>query len=316
MLFAMPSSWQPKLWEWHPGIRAQSFVPVDLSTLKPTGAAPSFLKVVKIAPDQNEHWFEGRPFVVAELEVDTSRPGDYSGPVTVTMGRRRASLPVHVVVREKPEGIPRLLIASTPYQAHWTEHGSNYHAVARLISSSGMAADCLNELPAQIECYRTIILAESALERISAGDVARVRAFVEKGGRLILPCDYLFYRGSVERANLILAGNGLRVVAADIKGLKGLVSVTNLVEDVLTHGVARLEFHRPSSIKVTDAAQGKLLALDPAGPGGFVGVARLPGGGEIVVVTSSMWWHWLDQFEDGSNNERLMQNVLKSPGSQ
>ena len=310
---AMPSSWQPQLWEWHPANRrALSFVTVDLSTLKPAGAAPSFLKVVKIVPNQDEYWFDGRPFVVAELEVDTSRAGDYSGQVTVTMGRRRASLPVHIIVREKLDGIPRLLVASTPYQAYSTEHGSELYAMARLISSSGMAADYLSGLPAQIENYRTIILAESALKRIGAGEFGRVRSFVEKGGRLILPCDSLF-RGAISNANLILAGHGLQVVDLDIKGR---VSVTNVVADVFTHGVARLQFQRPSVIKVTDAAQGKLLAFNLTGQGGFVGVARLPGGGEIIVVASSLWWYWLDEFKDGSNNERLMQNVLKSPGSE
>ena len=313
MVGAMPKSWQPTFMGWHPAVlRAKSFVPVDLSTLKPAGSAPAFIKVLQISPVQDKYQFKGLPSVFAELEVDTSRPGDYSGLVTVTMGRRQASLPVHVIVREKTEGIPRLLVASTPYQAYSTEHGSELHAVARLISSSGMAADYLNGLPAQIENYRTIILADSTLSGISAADVGRVRSYVEQGGRLILPCNY-FFRGTVSSANLILAGHGLQVVDLDIQGR---VSVTNLVSDVITRGVARLEFHRPSPIKVTDASQGKLLALDPAGQGGFVGVARLPGGGEIVVVASSLWWNWLGQFKDGSNNERLMQNVLRSPGSQ
>src|SRR6185436_6631807 len=98
-----------------------------------------------------------------------------------------------------------------------------------LISSSGMAVDYLNELPADLENYRTIILADSALADINAKDVERARYFVKKGGRLILPCNY-FFRGTVSSANLILAGHGLQVVDLDIAGR---VSVTNLVPDTL-----------------------------------------------------------------------------------
>ncbi len=306
----MPASWQPKLWEWHPrNRRIKLFVSTDLTTLKPSITAPPFVRVVKAVPDQNKNWYQGRPFVLADMELDTSLAGEHSGAVTVMMGERRASLPVRVTIREMPPGIPRLLIVSTPYQANATESGSDFHVITRLLSSSGMAADYLNELPAALENYRTIILADSALSDINARDVERMRSFVTNGGRFILPCNY-FFRGTVSQANLILAGHGLQVVDLDIAGQ---VSVTNLVSDPLTLGLARLEFHRPSPIQVTDATQGKLLALDPAGQGGFVGVARLPGGGEIVVLASSLWWHWVSQFKDNSDNARLLQNALRLP---
>jgi hypothetical protein len=313
LMRAMPGSWQPRLSQWHPRVRrAKSFVPVDLSTLEPAIVAPSFVKVVSMSPGQGVLSAHGLPYVGVRMELDTSRAGDFSGSVTATMNGRQASLPVHVLVREKPEGTSRLLITTTPYQSSSTEHGSDFHALARVISASGLAADYLNELPAQLENYRTIILADISLSRITTENVDRVRAFVDQGGRLILPCNY-FFRGTVANANLILAGHGLQV--ADVDGAMGVI-ITNLVSDPLTRGVARLEFDRPSPIQVTDPAQGKLLALGPIiAWNGCVAVSRRAGGGEIVVVASSLWWLWLNKFQDHSDNERLMLNLLKSPES-
>lgn len=313
LMRAMPHAWQPKLMQWHPRVRrAKSFVPVDLATLKPAVDAPSFIKVVSMGCGQGVQSTHGLPYVGVRLELDTSRAGDYSGNVTATMNGRQASLPVRVLVREKPEGISRLLIATTPYRSSSTEYGSDFHALARVISASGLAADYLNELPAQLENYRTIVLTDEALSQIATKDVGRVRAFVAQGGRLILPCNY-FFRGTVDSANLILADHGLQV--ADVDGAKGVV-ITNLVSDPLTHGVARLEFDRPSPIQVTDPAQGKLLALGPTSAwNGCVAVSRPPGGGEIVVIASSLWWLWLGQFNNDADNERLMRNLLMAPGT-
>ena len=68
-----------------------------------------------------------------------------------------------------------------------------------------------------------------------------------------------------------LIAPGYRCVKAsclqvDDKDMTGVHNATNIVPDSLTLGVGRLEFHRPSPITVTDAAKGKLLALDPNGP--------------------------------------------------
>jgi hypothetical protein len=41
-----------------------------------------------------------------------------------------------------------------------------------------------------------------------------------------------------------------------------------------------------------------------------VGVSRLDGGGEMVVLGASLWWHWVGVFKDASDNARLLRNVL------
>jgi len=303
-----PKTWEPALRRWTAGPKRTDFPKLDLSTLKPTASAPDFVQVKSVTPQQNKYWYNGRSYVSVLLKLNTSRPGSYAGKVKVTLGRRESSLPIRFRVREAAGG-KRVLVTASPYQEFATENGADFDTVTRVLSSVGVAVDCTDELPATLESYRTILLGDSALSRIQPEDVARVRAFVEQGGRLILPCD-AFFQGTIPKANEILAGHGLMVLT---NGMNGTHHATNIISDALTRGVVRLEFFRPSSIVVTDAAKGKVLALDPGGAGGFVAVMRVPGGGEITVITASLWWNWVGQFTDHPDNARLLQNVL-SPG--
>jgi hypothetical protein len=74
--------------------------------------------------------------------------------------------------------------------------------------------------------------------------------------------------------------------------------------------VQRVEFHRPSLIQITDSSKAEVLALAPNGEGGFVGISALKSGGEFIVLTSSLWWHWLHTFRTNSDNPHLMRNLL------
>jgi hypothetical protein len=303
-----PRSLQPMLRSWTPQQRKEDFPAIDLTVLKPLIAAPKFIQVKAMTPQQNKAWYKGRPYVAVTLKLDTSRPGDYAGKVTVALGRRRSSLPIRFRVRAGTSG-QRLLVTASPYQEFASENGSDFEAVTRVLSELNAGVDCLDGLPERLESYGTIILGDIALSDIQPKDVARVRAFAERGGRLILPCN-AFFVGTIPKANEILAGHGLMVVTNDMAGTH---HATNIISDALTRGVARLEFHRPSPITATDSAKGKLLALDPAGGGsGFVAVTRLPAGGEIVVITASLWWHWIAQFKDNPDNERLLRNLLRA----
>jgi hypothetical protein len=302
-----PKAWEPTLRRWTVRPKPVDFPKLDLSTLKPMANAPDFVQVKSVTPQQNKYWYNGRSYVSVLLKLNTTRPGNYAGKVKVTLGRRESSLPIRFRVRDATSG-ERVLVTASPYQEFATEDGSSFAAVTRVLSSL-TSVDCTDELPATVEPYRTILLGDSALSRISPKDVTRMRTFVEKGGRLILPCD-AFFQGTIPKANEILAGYGLMVVTNDMGGNH---HATNIISDPLTRGVTRLEFYRPSPIVVTDSGKGKLLALDPRGAGGFVAMTRAPGGGEIIVITASLWWNWVGQFKDNPDNSRLLQNVL-SPG--
>jgi hypothetical protein len=268
--------------------------------------APDFVQVKEVTPRQEKEWYQGRPFVAVHGRLNVPEPGRYSGKIKVTLDGRQALFPIRVRVRGSAPGRPRLLVVTTPYEEYSTEHGSDFATVTGVLSALEARVDCVESLPAGLESYRAILLADNALATINPQDVVRMRGFVEKGGRLILPCN-AFFSQTVPKANEILSGLGLQV---EDKDMSGIHNATNIVADVLTRGVGRLEFHRPSPIVVTDAAKGKLLALDPNGPGGFVGIARLENGGEIVVLSASLWWNWVTEFKDNPDNVRLLQNVL------
>ena len=181
-----------------------------------------------------------------------------------------------------------------------------FDPTTRVLSGLGMAVDCRQSLPERLESFATLLLAESCLSGLDNSDVARVRAFAAKGGRVVLACN-AFMVGTVSKANAILEGHGLKVVDQDY-GRD--VTVTNLVSDKMTVGVRKLEFFRPSLVQVVDPAKGKALAIPPSGVGGLVAVSRVEGGGEIVVLGASMWWGWLHEFESRSDNVGMMRNLL------
>jgi len=306
VLERLPQAWEPTLSKAHPRNFRKAAVVVDPSTLKPSINAPAFIRVRKATPDCRTNWYRGRPFVVLDMTVDTSRPGHYAGEVEVTMKRRRATFPVRVTVREKPPDTPELLVASSPFESYATEHGAQFEATTDLMASLRVRVNYLQNLPSQLDPYRVVLLADSTLVKVNADEISRLRSFVEKGGRLILACNAFMSR-SVPRANEILAGYGMEVVDDDFGRY---VTVTNFAPHRMTHGVQRVEFHRPSLIQITDSSNAKALALAPDGKGGFVAVSGLKTGGEIVVLTSSLWWHWLHTFKTNSDNAQLMQNIL------
>jgi len=302
----LPQAWEPTLSKVHPKNFRKAPAVVDPSTLKPSIKIPAFLRVRKATPDCRTNWYQGRPFVVLDLVLDTAVPGHYSGEVEVTMKHRRATLPVRVTVREKAPASPRILVASSPFESYATEHGAHFQAATDLMASLPLPVNYLQNLPSELEPYRVILLADSALVNVGADEISRLRSFVENGGRVILTCNAFLSR-SVLRANEILAGWGIEVVDDDYGRF---ITVTNLVPHRMTRGVQRVEFHRPSLIQITDLSKAEALALAPNGEGGFVAVSRSNTGGEFVVLTASLWWHWLHTFRTNSDNAQLMRNLL------
>ena len=303
----MPAAWQPTLIKMHPSSFRKNLTPAQLAGLKPEVRAPPFIQVKNVTPRQNPNWYSGRPFVEVEMALNTSKAGDYVGDVQVTLDNRKASLPVRVAIHALPKDVPQMLIATTPFEADSTDRGSNFEATTQMIASLSVSPNYLDDLPERLDHYQTILLAGSAMARLSATNASRLRTFAEKGGRLVMACD-AFYWGTTPSANQILINYGLQVVNKDF-GLR--VTVTNIIEDPLTRNIHHLEFHRPVLIQTTDGSKARILAMATDGSGGFVAVSRLANGGEIAVVTQSLWWYWLDQFKTNSDNVRLMGNLLR-----
>jgi len=302
----MPNRWQVAMQKWNPSRFRKTAPPVDLSALKPQLEIPSFVHLEKIVPEQRKDWYDNRPFFVLYLTVDASRPGAYSGQVKLRLTDREASLPIHLMVTRPPEKSLRLLIAQTLYSSDGTEYGAELDPATKVLASLNAQLDCLQQLPVQLEGYQTILLAEDALVSVKDEEVSRLQTFVRSGGRLFIAGN-AFLGGTVAKANEIIAEYGLKVVNKDYART---VTVTNLAQDALTKGIRRLEFFRPSLIQVTDPSKARIIVPAPTQDGGFVAVASLANGGEIIVLAQSLWWHRLESATNGSDNARLLRNLL------
>lgn len=308
IIYAMPAAIQPALVSVHPRnfFKEQAKTPPELALLKPEIHAPPWIRVNRISPGQNLNWQSGRPFFEVEFSLETGAPGDFTGEIKLVLGRRRASLPVKVQTVPLGETGQGVLIASSPFAAYSTSEGGTFTETSRIISSITSKTDLLFGLPGDLDPYRTILLADNALCNVDDASRDRLFEFVERGGRLLLACD-AFFVATVPAANRILADQGLRVQTTDHTGR---TAVETVVPDPLLRGVRRLEFHRPALIEVTDPAKGRILAKAPDANGGFIAAADFPGGGQIIVLSSSLWWNWVHQYSATSDNEVFLRNVL------
>src|SRR5204863_4024372 len=84
-----PGSWQPALSKLHPSRFRRGPPPVDPATLKPTVQSPPFIRVRKTTAESQTNLYGGWPIVTLELELETSRAGNYSGDIVVTLEGRR-----------------------------------------------------------------------------------------------------------------------------------------------------------------------------------------------------------------------------------
>jgi hypothetical protein len=247
--------------------------------------------------------------------------------VNVRLSGRRSSLPVRCRIQTTNHPAPRLLITETPFESDTTDDGRLFRSVSELISFLPCSIDFLHRLPPaspeeDLFKYDAILLSGSPLSSgwrrgfpfqpntITQPPVEtperRMGHYLEGAGTLILACNF-FMRGTVTNANRILAEHGLEVRDADFG--KG-VTVTNIATDPLTQNVRRLEFFRPSLITVTDHAKARILAFAPTNQGGFLAAAQTPQGGRIIVLGTSLWWNWIHEHRDESDNYLLMSNVL------
>ena len=305
----LPNSWRPTLWKLHPSRLRKAAPTVDLLALKPDVEIPSFVHLEKVVPQQRADRYDNRPYFVLYMTADAARTGAYSGQLKLRLNNREASLPIELAVMPPPAKLLRVLIAQTPYSSDETEYGSDLDAATMVLASLKAQIDCLHQLPAQLEVYQTILLAEDALLSVKDEQVSRLQKFVRNGGRLVIACN-AFLVGTVANANEIIADYGLKVVDKDYTRTATVTTVTNIVQDVLTKGIRRLGFFRPSLIQVTDPSKARIIAPAPTQDGGFVAVSSLANGGEIIVLAQSLWWHRLESATNGADNARLLRNLL------
>jgi hypothetical protein len=163
-----------------------------------------------------------------------------------------------------------------------------------------------------------VLLDAGGLTWASAEDVKRARAFAEGGGRLVLAASR-FCSGSVEAANKVLDGYGLkmlneeapigpkRVIPAEVLGKEAFAP------EVIKAGIKSARFYRASPT-VVEAGKPARVLVKAAGAGGpkdgFVAAAKA-GEGEVVVLGQSLWWSWMsaDQAR-GTDNAQVLRLLL------
>lgn len=297
---------------------------------------PAFLSLASLEVNVSQHGpYENKLYCDLALGVDTRYSYKGSKSLRCSIGPCEASLPISIQVIPRKTALPKVLIAETPFNKFSTDDISLFSAFLDIVNSLEIEINYVLVLPEDLSPFDVILLAQDELISIDEAKREKLRTFVESGRRLIVTPN-AFYSGTVPKVNKLLDGYGLEIEDKDLGTIApekkpiplpfvvelakdlGLLSAEKessrplqfiesdvLESDYLTEGVHHLKFHRPSPIRVTDPSLAKMLVPS------FVAVAR--GKGEIVVLTQSLWWWWVGHDVKGSDNGRLLRNLLVLP---
>lgn len=255
------------------------------------------------------------------VAVSTDRIGTCVGTLEVAVGSQKTTIPVKVNVLAPDTSATRMLIVSSPFSCSSTDAAAVFDPWLRLVESAKLAPDYFEVLPSQpvlrqldLAKYGVILLGEYGLLRLHDSDIAKLKQFVNDGGRLLV-CANCFFHGTVDRANKVLAPAGLRMTDSEPSGTQPFqLTGSNIIRDPLTKSVRRVKCFRPSPIAVTDKSKGRILVKAPPYPGeGFVAAGR-QGKGQVIALGQSLWWNWIGdvKFSDCDNRQLLLNLVAKT----
>jgi hypothetical protein len=296
----------------------------DNKNIKFEVTAPKLVKVIKKSTDTQEYG-PGNKFVrgSVEIAIDTSAAGEVKHDVAIAFGQQTIKVPVSATVKPQRAGLLRMLVVQTPFDRFSTGDGRMFDAWTELVKDAAWDVSYLlmtRGKPALRDCnlasFDTLLLGQDGVWALTPADVKRVRAFAEAGGRVVVAANY-FYRGTVEQANLVLAGYGIEL--QDIESRTGQSKVSLGKDDLDPHlvkaGVATAHFFRASPVRLTASEGGRVLAkaVGVGNPGdGFVVMARA-GKGEVIALGESLWCFWITKERDPTGgNARLLRWLLAS----
>src|SRR5262249_24970471 len=116
--------------------------------------------------------------------------------------------------------------------------------------------------------FDVVLLAPDALLEASAADIKRARAFAERGGRLVVAANR-FFVGSVEAANKVLEGYGVKMLDTEAPAgpNEAILERKGFAPEVIKAGIGSARFPRASPVTVTDGKRARVL-VKAAGVGG------------------------------------------------
>jgi hypothetical protein len=305
----------------------QVFEPGQNADIPFAVTAPKFIKVQSKTTDARQ-FGAGNNFICGSVEFvfDTSAVGDLSGDINVTLGNAVVKVPISASVKPTKKGLTRLLIVETPFQRYSTKNGEVFKGWTDLVKASSLDVSYLDVTRGKpvlrdldLNKFDCVLLASTGLVDLQDADVKRVREFAEAGGRVVVSADH-FFRGTVDKANAVLDGYGIRMRDKESIGkLKDVTLEGNSIEPTLVKlGVKSAHFFRASPITVTDDQSGRILvnAIGVGVPGdGFVALTKA-GKGKVIVIGQSLWWNWISEKQAAGTDNALLLQLLLDPSKE
>lgn len=295
-----------------------------------TVGAPEFIKVLDKSVIERDV-FDGYGFVkgvggLVVVGIDTGKAGAFEGKMTIKLGTVTAQVPISVAVKRAEPAAIKLLVVETPFAAMSTNDAGIFKDWTDLVSAAGWDVSYLTIARGKpvlrdldLSKFDAVLLAPGGLLEASADDIKRVRVFVERGGRLVVAANH-FYVGSVEAANKVLDGYGLKMLDAEgsINANEVILDQKAFGPEIIQAGIRSARFHRASPVVITDAKRARVLvkAAGVGGPDdGFVADTKA-GKGEVLVLGESLWWSWISAEQTRGNDNAKLLRLLLTPAAQ
>ncbi len=287
---------------------------------------PPFVKIKKVELGTKTYGSQGtKVLIYITMSIKTDQVGHFVGPLTVEVGSQKATIPIEVDVLPRYPSAATVLIAQTPFDMFAGIDSSHFKPWIQLVQSTRIDPHYLEIVRGQpvlrdltLSKFDVILLGTSGLLFLQDSDISRLKQFVKDGGRLIISADN-FYRGTVPKANELLAMAGLQMTGTELQSFEALtLDASDIVQDPLTQEVQTVRWFRPSPIAVTDKSKGRVLVSAPQYPEqGFVAAGK-HGKGTVIAIGDSLWWAWIgvEPFYKDSDNQQLMINFLTRHASE
>jgi hypothetical protein len=293
-----------------------------------TAEAPPFIKVLDrsvIDRDVSDgsDWVKGAGGIVV-FGIDTGKAGAFEGEVKVKLGTVTARVPVSVVVKPADPAAVKLLVVESPFAAFSTSDARDFKDWTDLVAQAGWDVSYLTVARGKpvfrgldLSRFDVVLLSPGGLLEGSADDLKRVRAFAERGGRLVVAANR-FFSGSVGAANKVLEGYGLKMLDAEapIGHNEAILDRKAFAPEVIKAGIGSARFFRASPVAVRDPGRARVLvrAAGVGGPGdGFVAAAKA-GRGEVVALGQSLWWGWVSGEQARRTDNAGLLRLVLTPG--
>lgn len=187
--------------------------------------APPFVQVLK-----QETFLENRGkkrFVrgVLTLAVDTSKPSQWGATLGVTLAKNRTQIPISVSVQAPRQGLTRVLVVESPFQAGATNTAPDFPSWTTFVQKNSLNVSylmldanrpVLRDL--DLSYFDFVILTADAAASAQEIDWHRLMQFAEHGGRVTMESPP-FCKEFNAFANLLLGQVGLQACDNDSPGL-------------------------------------------------------------------------------------------------